>query len=214
VDRPAAGDMQPLVDVSSGASASSEVARPVRLPEAVERPGHPRRASAGLDPRPRSPACNRRWRALVDGRHQVDGADDLITAPPRPPAQFTRTTPVLPRSTKMSRAIPPLRSTTIWRWPRTPYRSTFAAAAFASSASFNPATADSPHRPVIFISVVGCGTRPSAARCALASRAAVQSAEGSGKERGRWLEVRAGGQPNLRASVQWGVRVGRVSGPG
>ena len=38
-------------------------------------------------------------------------------------------------------------------------RSSFAAAALASSASFNPATAASPHRVVIFISVVGCGTR-------------------------------------------------------
>ena len=38
-------------------------------------------------------------------------------------------------------------------------RSTLAVAALASSASFNPATASSPHRVVIFINVVGCGTR-------------------------------------------------------
>jgi hypothetical protein len=31
----------------------------------------------------------------------------------------------------------------------------------ASSASFSPATAPSPHRVVSFISVVGCGTLPS-----------------------------------------------------
>jgi len=31
----------------------------------------------------------------------------------------------------------------------------------ASSASFSPATAASPHRVVSFINVVGCGTRPS-----------------------------------------------------
>jgi len=37
-------------------------------------------------------------------------------------------------------------------------RSSFAAAALASRASFNPATAASPHRVGIFISVVGCGT--------------------------------------------------------
>jgi len=35
----------------------------------------------------------------------------------------------------------------------------FAAAALANRASFNPATAASPHRVVIFISVVGCSTR-------------------------------------------------------
>ena len=38
-------------------------------------------------------------------------------------------------------------------------RSSFASAALASSASFNPATASSPQRVVIFINVVGCGTR-------------------------------------------------------
>jgi hypothetical protein len=32
-------------------------------------------------------------------------------------------------------------------------------AALASSASFSPATASSPQRVVIFINVVGCGTR-------------------------------------------------------
>ena len=37
-------------------------------------------------------------------------------------------------------------------------RSSFAPAALASSASFSPATASSPHRVVSFISVVGCGT--------------------------------------------------------
>ncbi len=40
-------------------------------------------------------------------------------------------------------------------------RSSFALAALASSASFSPATAPSPHRVVSFISVVGCGTLPS-----------------------------------------------------
>jgi hypothetical protein len=38
-------------------------------------------------------------------------------------------------------------------------RSSLAAAALTSSASFSPATASSPHRVVIFINVVGCGTR-------------------------------------------------------
>jgi hypothetical protein len=37
-------------------------------------------------------------------------------------------------------------------------RSSFASAALASSASFNPATAADPYRVVSFISVVGCGT--------------------------------------------------------
>jgi len=37
-------------------------------------------------------------------------------------------------------------------------RSSFAALALAHSASFSPATACSPQRPVSFISVVGCGT--------------------------------------------------------
>ena len=40
-------------------------------------------------------------------------------------------------------------------------RSSFASAALASSASFNPSTATEPQRVVSFISVVGCGTRPS-----------------------------------------------------
>jgi hypothetical protein len=40
-------------------------------------------------------------------------------------------------------------------------RSSFAPAALASSASFRPSTATLPHRVVSFISVVGCGTRPS-----------------------------------------------------
>ena len=38
-------------------------------------------------------------------------------------------------------------------------RSSLAAAALASSASLSPATASSPQRVVIFINVVGCGTR-------------------------------------------------------
>jgi len=38
-------------------------------------------------------------------------------------------------------------------------RNSFAAAALTSSASFNASTALSPHFVVIFISVVGCGTR-------------------------------------------------------
>jgi len=38
-------------------------------------------------------------------------------------------------------------------------RSSLPAAALTSSASFNAATASSPHRVVIFIRVVGCGTR-------------------------------------------------------
>jgi hypothetical protein len=40
-------------------------------------------------------------------------------------------------------------------------RSSLFWAALAHSASFSPATASSPHRLVSFISVVGCGTRPS-----------------------------------------------------
>ena len=40
-------------------------------------------------------------------------------------------------------------------------RNTFASAAFASNASFNPFTAVLPHRVVSFINVVGCGTAPS-----------------------------------------------------
>ena len=40
-------------------------------------------------------------------------------------------------------------------------RNSFAAAAFASSASFNPSTATDPHRVVSFINEVGSGTRPS-----------------------------------------------------
>ncbi len=40
-------------------------------------------------------------------------------------------------------------------------RSSFASAAFANSASFNPSTAVLPHRLVNFINVVGCGTDPS-----------------------------------------------------
>jgi hypothetical protein len=40
-------------------------------------------------------------------------------------------------------------------------RSSFAALALTHSASFSPATASSPQRPVSFISVVGCGTLPS-----------------------------------------------------
>ena len=38
-------------------------------------------------------------------------------------------------------------------------RSSLASAALASSASFKPVTASSPQRVVIFIKVVGCGTR-------------------------------------------------------
>lgn len=40
-------------------------------------------------------------------------------------------------------------------------RSSFASAAFANSASLHPSAAAVPHRVVNFISVVGCGTRPS-----------------------------------------------------
>ena len=40
-------------------------------------------------------------------------------------------------------------------------RSSFASAAFASSASLQPSTAAVPQRVVSFISVVGCGTVPS-----------------------------------------------------
>ena len=40
-------------------------------------------------------------------------------------------------------------------------RSSFASAALASNASFNPSTAAAPQRVVSFISVVGCGTAPS-----------------------------------------------------
>ena len=40
-------------------------------------------------------------------------------------------------------------------------RSSLPSAALASSASFSPATAASPHRVVSFISVVGCGTQAS-----------------------------------------------------
>ena len=40
-------------------------------------------------------------------------------------------------------------------------RSSFACAALASSASLQPSTAAVPQRVVSFISVVGCGTRPS-----------------------------------------------------
>lgn len=40
-------------------------------------------------------------------------------------------------------------------------RTSFASAALASSTSFNPSTAADPQRVVSFISVVGCGTRPS-----------------------------------------------------
>jgi hypothetical protein len=42
-----------------------------------------------------------------------------------------------------------------------PVRSNFCPAALAHSASFSPATACGPHRLVSFISVAGCGTRPS-----------------------------------------------------
>jgi hypothetical protein len=49
----------------------------------------------------------------------------------------------------------------MWSARTRPVRSSFASAALAYSASFNPATAASPHWVVIFISVVGCGTRPS-----------------------------------------------------
>jgi len=38
-------------------------------------------------------------------------------------------------------------------------RSSLASVAWASSASFKAATSVSPHREVIFIRVVGCGTR-------------------------------------------------------
>ena len=38
-------------------------------------------------------------------------------------------------------------------------RSSLAAAALVSSASLSPVTASCPHRVVIFINVVGCGTR-------------------------------------------------------
>jgi hypothetical protein len=37
-------------------------------------------------------------------------------------------------------------------------RTSFASTAFATRASFNPSTADDPHRVVSFINVVGCGT--------------------------------------------------------
>jgi hypothetical protein len=37
-------------------------------------------------------------------------------------------------------------------------RSSFASAALASNASFNPSTATEPQRVVSFINVVGCGT--------------------------------------------------------
>jgi hypothetical protein len=40
-------------------------------------------------------------------------------------------------------------------------RSSFAAAAVASSASWSPSNAADPHRVVSFISVVRCGTAPS-----------------------------------------------------
>gem|GEM_PF-2004873 len=40
-------------------------------------------------------------------------------------------------------------------------RSSFASAALANKASFNPSTAADPHRVVNFINVVGCGTDPS-----------------------------------------------------
>ncbi len=40
-------------------------------------------------------------------------------------------------------------------------RSSLTPPALASSASFSPATAALPQRPVSFISVVGCGTLPS-----------------------------------------------------
>jgi hypothetical protein len=42
-----------------------------------------------------------------------------------------------------------------------PVRSSFASAALASKASLQPSTATVPQRVVSFISVVGCGTRPS-----------------------------------------------------
>ncbi|ROP27574.1 hypothetical protein EDD30_0255 [Couchioplanes caeruleus] len=42
-----------------------------------------------------------------------------------------------------------------------PTRSSFASAALASSASLSCSITSLPHRVVIFIRVVGCGTRPS-----------------------------------------------------
>ena len=42
-----------------------------------------------------------------------------------------------------------------------PVFTTFASTALASSASLSASTVPSPHRVVIFIRVVGCGTRPS-----------------------------------------------------
>jgi hypothetical protein len=42
-----------------------------------------------------------------------------------------------------------------------PVFTNFASTALASSVSFNAATVASPHRVVIFIRAVGCGTRPS-----------------------------------------------------
>jgi hypothetical protein len=42
-----------------------------------------------------------------------------------------------------------------------PVFTTFASTALGSTASFSASTVPSPHRVVIFIRVVGCGTRPS-----------------------------------------------------
>ena len=54
---------------------------------------------------------------------------------------------------------PTAASTTVVSARTLSVRSSLAAAALASSASLSPATASSPHRLVIFINVVGCGTR-------------------------------------------------------
>jgi hypothetical protein len=51
--------------------------------------------------------------------------------------------------------------TTVVSAPTFPVFTTRASTAVASNYSLSAATTESPHRVVIFISVVGCGTRPS-----------------------------------------------------
>jgi hypothetical protein len=96
----------------------------------------------------RRPAARDRSRSLVR------------TAPPaawiRRPVAAIRL--IALASSPESVGYPTLAGTTVVSTRILPVRSTFASTAFASSASFSPATAPDPHRVVSFINVVGCGT--------------------------------------------------------
>ena len=144
---------------------STAAASAAAFPARSARPALTRRIAAVLWSLP-SLLRARIWAAISRARRPAARRRSVTLVPVAPPAARTRravrASPATAVATSPTSAgYATFAATTVVSARTRPVRSSFCPAAFAHSASFSPATAPWPHRLASFISVAGCGTRPS-----------------------------------------------------